>query len=56
MPKIDKIKVSENSYVQTGSKIAEVGDFQNSKNTLHFEIWGDKQKQNPENWLLKNDL
>ena len=51
--KIDNIEVVENSYVQTGTKIAEVGNFQNSKDTFHFEIWGNKKKQNPEYWLIK---
>ncbi|MBC8214186.1 MAG: peptidoglycan DD-metalloendopeptidase family protein [Candidatus Marinimicrobia bacterium] len=51
---IDNIIVHENDYVQQGDVLAEVsnyGSLDGSK--LHFEIWGNKQKLDPEKWLIK---
>ena len=54
--KIDNIKVNENDYVQIGSTIASVGmPEDNSSSRLHFEVWGNQKKHNPENWLIQND-
>ncbi len=51
---IDNIQVSENEYIQAGDRIAKVartGSGSNGK--LHFEVWGNQQKLNPEHWLIK---
>mgnify|MGYP001417404728 CR=1 FL=1 len=51
---IDNILVNENNYVQMGSNIGSVAvPEDNSISHLHFEIWGNQQKQNPELWLIK---
>ena len=50
---IDNILVNENNYVQMGSDIGSVAiPEDNSTSHLHFEIWGNQQKQNPELWLI----
>ena len=46
---IENILISENDYVKAGQNIATVGDSM----TLHFEIWGNQKKMNPEKWLIK---
>lgn len=49
---IDNIAVQENEYVQRGSTIATViKAADNTSARLHFEVWGNQQKLNPENWL-----
>ena len=50
---IDNIQVSENEYIQAGKncKVARTGNGSNGK--LHFEVWGNQQKLNPEHWLIK---
>ena len=50
---IEKISVSEEQYVSTGTIIASASTTSNSKGTLHFEIWEKGQYLNPENWLIK---
>ena len=48
------VEVEENSYVNAGAIIAHVGDSGSLEGTkLHFEIWGNKDKLNPELWLKK---
>ncbi len=48
------IQVTQNAYVETGDIIASVGDSGSLEGPkLHFEIWGNKQKLNPEIWLAK---
>jgi len=48
------VEVEENSYVNAGDIIAHVGDSGSLEGTkLHFEIWGNKDKLNPELWLKK---
>ena len=48
------VEVEENSYVNAGDIIAHVGDSGSLEGTkLHFEIWGNKDKLNPELWLNK---
>ncbi len=52
--KIDDINVNENDYVQMGNTIAKIKKTNNNtKSILHFEIWGDQQKHNPEEWLIR---
>jgi len=49
---IEKIKVSENEYVQMGNSIATVAvPAAGSIAKLHFEVWGNQEKLNPEKWL-----
>jgi murein DD-endopeptidase MepM/ murein hydrolase activator NlpD len=44
------IKVVEGQHVKEGDIIAESGESVDGPR-LHFEIWKDREKQNPENWL-----
>ena len=49
---VDKIIVNENEYIQMGNSIASVGDPDNGSSArLHFEVWGNQKKLNPEKWL-----
>ena len=51
---VSDVEVEENSYVEARQVIAYVSDsgsLEGSK--LHFEIWGNREKLNPELWLLK---
>ena len=48
---VENILVNENSYINTLSQIAEVGNNQSEKNILHFEVWSNQKKLNPETWL-----
>ncbi len=49
---IDKISVNENEYIQMGNFIASVAVPENgSPARLHFEVWGNQNKLNPEKWL-----
>jgi len=51
---IDNINVHENDYVQMGKKIASVAmPEDNITSKLHFEVWGNQKKQNPEHWLIQ---
>ena len=51
---LKNIKVNENEYVKIGEKIAEIAsNGKSKKGKLHFEVWGNKQKLNPEYWLSK---
>jgi septal ring factor EnvC (AmiA/AmiB activator) len=51
---IDNINVHENDYVQIGKKIASVAmPEDNTTSKLHFEVWGNQEKQNPEHWLIR---
>jgi len=51
---IDHITVHENDYVQMGNTIAFVAiQEDNSVSRLHFEVWGNQKKQNPEHWLIR---
>jgi len=51
---VEDVEVAENAYVQARQVIAHVGkpDTGNSPR-LHFEIWGNREKLNPEHWLGK---
>ena len=47
---IEKITVSENEYIQMGNPIASVTVSDNgSFALLHFEVWGNQKKMNPQN-------
>ena len=49
---IDNIMVHENEYVQKGDTIATVVKTKNGDpEKLHFEVWGNQQKLNPQIWL-----
>ena len=51
---IDNITVHENEYVQMDNPIASVANpEENTQAKLHFEVWGNQQKLNPEHWLTK---
>ena len=51
---IDNIRVHENEYVQMGNPIASVEIPEgNTSAKLHFEVWGNQKKLNPEHWLTK---
>lgn len=47
-----EIKIVEGQKVKEGDVIAESGEALNGPR-LHFEIWKDREKQNPESWLSK---
>lgn len=46
---VENIIINENDYVKAGKKIANVNDDM----ILHFEIWANQKKLNPEKWLIK---
>ncbi|MED5475890.1 MAG: peptidoglycan DD-metalloendopeptidase family protein [Candidatus Neomarinimicrobiota bacterium] len=48
---LEKITVNENDYVDESIKIAVVSQNQDQDSILHFEVWGNFQKLNPEDWL-----
>lgn len=51
---VENVKVTVDQYVSTGTIIAEVGDSGSLEGSLlHFEIWKNKEKLNPEKWLAK---
>ena len=51
---IDNITVHENEYVQMDNPIASVSNSEeNTPAKLHFEVWGNQKKLNPEHWLIK---
>ena len=51
---IDNITVHENEYVQKGEVIASVVKAEDgSVSKLHFEVWGNQNKLNPEIWLIR---
>jgi len=51
---VSNVIVRENQYIATNSKLAEVSDSGSLSGTvLHFEIYKNKQKLNPEKWLKK---
>jgi len=51
---VENIRVSENDYVTANTVIADVGQSGSlSGPLLHFEIWRNKTKLNPEEWLNK---
>lgn len=52
---VANITVHENEYVQSINPMAKVAAPEKGNIAkLHFEVWGNQQKLNPENWLIKN--
>jgi murein DD-endopeptidase MepM/ murein hydrolase activator NlpD len=52
---VTDLQVHEDGEVKTMDIIAYTGDKDVVNGTkLHFEIWGNQQKLNPEEWLVKN--
>jgi murein DD-endopeptidase MepM/ murein hydrolase activator NlpD len=49
---LSEADVSENEAVKAGKTIAKSGDSIDGE-ILHFEIWKEREKQNPELWLAK---
>ena len=53
-PKVDNISIYENEYIQMGNTIASIAiPKNNTKAKLHFEVWGNQKKLNPEHWLIQ---
>ena len=48
---VNNIKIHENEYVQMGTTIATIVGKDNNTLKLHFEVWGDQKKLNPQLWL-----
>jgi len=49
---IENVKVREDQYVARNTPLAEIGDSGSFDGTrLHFEIWNNSNKLNPETWL-----
>jgi septal ring factor EnvC (AmiA/AmiB activator) len=49
---LSDVTVSESQHVSAGTVIAKSGDTVTGA-ILHFEIWKDREKQNPETWLAR---
>ena len=51
---IENITVYENEYLQMGNAIATIAiPKDNTMAKLHFEVWGNQKKLNPEHWLIR---
>ena len=50
---IDNIQINVGDYISEGEKIAEIAKNSSNNHVLHFEVWKDAKKINPENWLIK---
>ena len=49
---IEKIIINENDYIQMGKSFAAVAAPEKGKTArLHFEVWGNQKKLNPQKWL-----
>ena len=48
---LKNISVTENEYVDESMKIAVVAEKTNTDSALHFEVWGNFETLNPEDWL-----
>ena len=49
--KVDNIKINENDYVQMGTTIATISKENQGTAELHFEVWGNQKKLDPQIWL-----
>ena len=50
---IEKIIVNENDYIEMGDHFAVVATPEKGENAkLHFEVWGNQKKMNPQKWLV----
>ena len=47
--KVANMLVNENEYIQQGREIAITSN--NTNSILHFEVWGNQNKLNPQDWL-----
>ncbi len=50
---VDQIRVSEKEYITSGSVMAVVAKNGSEASKLHFEIYGNNAKLDPEKWLVK---
>ncbi len=50
---IEKISFAENDYIQQYDILGYIPDDKNNQSRLHFEIWGNNIKLDPEKWLKK---
>ena len=51
---IENINVIENEYIQMGKSFAVIAPSHSDMPTkLHFEVWGNKEKLNPQKWLAQ---
>ncbi|HJL85338.1 MAG TPA: M23 family metallopeptidase, partial [Candidatus Marinimicrobia bacterium] len=51
---VEDVEVDENAFVRARQIIAHVGKLDSgSGSKLHFEIWSNREKLNPEHWLGK---
>ncbi len=51
---LERVEVAEDNYVDQGQIIAYVGGSGSLDGAkLHFEVWANGQKRNPEDWLVK---
>ena len=50
---LDEINVSENDYVKQYDIVGKILGNTLNERKLHFEIWANKEKLNPEKWLKK---
>ena len=48
---LESIAVAENEYVDESMKLAVIAVNPDDNSSLHFEVWGDFEKLNPEDWL-----
>ena len=48
---LENLLIAENMNVQEGQNIGYVSD----NNIIHFEIWGNNKKLNPEKWLVNGN-
>jgi septal ring factor EnvC (AmiA/AmiB activator) len=47
--RLDRVLVTKDSEISSGSPLGNISD---TESLLHFEIWKNKTKENPEKWLL----
>lgn len=50
---LEEIKVKKGQSIKKGHILGKIIPEEGGKATLHFELWKDKTKQNPESWLVK---
>ena len=50
---INNVQVDVGDYIISGEKIAEVAKNTSNDYILHFGVWKDDKKLNPEEWLIK---
>lgn len=51
--KVTEVHVSGGQDIKAGSHIGTINSPENGKYSLHFELWKDKKKLNPETWLKR---